>query len=168
MLAERFESLTKGQTAIAQKVLLAVPVKDVWAAQRIRQELARTGHNIQPTVVDGCLAALQKAKLIRQPKPGCYQRAPTRVAVEQEKPALKVVEKPAAPVKAEVVAKKSGMDRLLEISDKLHGVQMTICAIANEIEEVAIEIEDEKKAERVNTEKLRKFSEALKSLALEG
>lgn len=64
------QSKLQSVSAVAKKVLEAVPIADAWSRAQIRDELRRmTTSAIDGRTVDGCLSALETAGLVRQHPP---------------------------------------------------------------------------------------------------
>lgn len=78
MNAAKQARLESGLNTMAKKVLDAVPIKDPWSRDQIIGELRRGGMTPDRAVIDGCLAHLCDARLVKQSTPGLYIRVLAR------------------------------------------------------------------------------------------
>lgn len=88
MNQRKYDRLVHDQNGPAQKVLEATPIQENWTAQKVQQELRRTGHQMQVHLVFGCLNTLKQAGLVKEPKKGefCKVRRPRGVSVNVSTP----------------------------------------------------------------------------------
>lgn len=179
----------ENQSSLARKVFEYVPIQSAWSCTDIHRTMHRedaTGASFK--VVDGCLKDLRDLKIIREPKPGLYQRdalpvgkqpeleldavdGVTRngmiVREEKKKPAPKepAVIQGNAPV---TTKPESAVDMLtelsVELSDFVTMVSQTALKLGTRISDIAARVEAEQAENAVELEKLRSLKSLLKSL----
>lgn len=150
----RLKAKLAGQSTIAQKVFSFVPIAELWTPGQIAQELCRvTGSRIDMHVLRGCLVAMAEAGLVRVTSSGTYQRA----VVEPQQPAAHEPRKL-------TVSNADKTSKPTSAIDLLAGIAKTLRAVADEIDAVAIEIDDTKSKDAEELGKLRQLQSLLKSL----
>ncbi|WP_321953124.1 hypothetical protein [Paraburkholderia bannensis] len=162
MTPAKYQAALCGQSAIARKVLEIVPIKEAWSRTEIAATLKRVTKSTPDTaVIDGCLARLKDAGLIRERSAGVYQRIEIRekeaaiVATAIEvKPRLQANEQPAAPI-----------DVLGRLSSRVRELATQMVVLASDIETAALTIEQANESSSDEIGKLRQLRDVLKSLA---
>jgi len=161
---EKQKQKLAGQSSIAQKVFQFVPINELWTPLQIAQALHRdTRSNVDMHVLRGCLNCLVDAGIVKTNNSGTYRRVtvsaqPAAGATESAKPKESSVS-----VEPKTTIVKN--DKPASAIDLLSGIAKKMRAMADEIENAALTIEEEraKDAETVNT--ARQFREFLKGLA---
>ena len=160
----RQQALLHGLKQNAVQVYEGVPIGEAWPRKKIQSELHRTtNRNWETNRLDGCLRALLEAGLIKEPRPGYWQRLPVKAAKPKADPK-------ATPPKFQLVEKapmandKNPGEQLLALSEKLNQVgrdaASAIAAIADEMVEIAATLDEGDE----RTAKLETLAELLKDL----
>lgn len=155
MTPARFEQLARGQTGVARKVLEAVPIQEPWSTSEIHREIYRVGVRIGVDVLEGCLKALRKSKLILEPQPGQFIRTGLRLvengtATEEEDEDTEVQPKKA-------ITPEAAFDKLARLATQMR-------VLTKEFEDTVLEVQAEIEQEREKTAKLRQLQAMLKEL----
>jgi len=156
-------TIEAGQTGLAKKVLEAVPISEAWTIHQIRNELIRTGSNSDYRMIEGCLRTLKDSELVKEPDTGSFIRIMSkpktvRVSVPKE------VQEQTMAVIAEAKKPVEPMDRLAALSAQVRVLSNQVLAIATEIENVALDVQDRLDRIHADTAKLRQLQELLKGL----
>lgn len=157
----KYHAALSGQTGIARKVLDMVPIQEAWTRSEIAAAMKRvTKSTPDVAVLDGCLARLKDAGLIRERGAGQYQRIEVR---EKEaanvataivaNPGQNVVEQPATPI-----------DILARLSSRVRDLATAMVVLASDIETAALTIEQGSADSNAELDKLRQLRAALKGL----
>jgi hypothetical protein len=180
MTPERFKSLLAGMTAVAAKVLGAVPIAESWTSAEIIAELVRQGQTIRDrVVVEGCLGKLREAGLVREAEPQKFRRVKVRERATVKKEAPEVAPKeqeqmiPATivPGSAETLShalsprKPGHLERLGAISADLRQRAQSLIQLADSIDAAALATEDEIAALGADSRKLRQLQALLTGAA---
>ena len=160
LTATRLRILENQQTGIAKKVYAVVPIQEIWSSSQIVSELRRTSSVRDLRMVEGCLNTLKEVGLIREPSPGSFQRMKPRELKEET---VSTHYKP-APTAVDVVPKKEPLDRILGISTKLRALSRDAEALAEDIENAAVEFEERVGSSAKELEVLRRFKDLFKKL----
>lgn len=75
MTKHRHDQILAAQISSAQKVYDAIPVADRWTHKQISTEVFRRGLRMEANHVEGCIAALVDAGLVRECAGRTYRRA---------------------------------------------------------------------------------------------
>jgi hypothetical protein len=163
MTPAKYQSALSAQSAIAKKVLEMVPIQDTWSRNEIASHLRRvTKSSPDVAVLDGCLARLKDAGLIREHgQRGLYQRVEIREREIVQVPTVKPVESSAPAMESA----KSPIDILSGLSERARSLATSIVILASDIETAALTIEQGSAESNANLEKLRQLQALLKSLA---
>ncbi|MES2973391.1 MAG: hypothetical protein V4757_07270 [Pseudomonadota bacterium] len=151
----KFSMTERSLTHTARKVFESVPIAEAWTRHQITSELTRKGISLSPNVVSGCLDSLRGQGLIREPDRGLFSRVQVRVAAPDPKPEGNVVP---ITITATPKPKASPIAILATISKDLR-------AVADRIDEAALEIEEHQQNQDGETKKLRQLQALLKDLA---
>lgn len=169
MQAAKMERIEKSVSGIARKVLDAVPLTETWPASKIIGEMVRmTSSSPDFKIVMGCLSTLVDQGLVREPKKGEFQRIKPRpaLAVAPPAPSDAPAEPAPAPVAAvaEVAAPTEPIDRLAALASTLKELSERVAAMAKDVEDVAISVEERIQTIHADTEKMRQLQALLKSI----
>lgn len=148
----KIQAAVLGQTGIARKVYNTVPTDESWSATKIISEMRAHGHNIEFSVLEGCLNTLKASKLIKENEHGYYRVVPKlveRAPVEKDGAGSAPSTPQAAPA-----APQDPLSRIATISDVLRN-------LAHQLDDIALEVSDKSAA----SEKLQKVKDLLKDLA---
>jgi len=189
MKESRQQQLLQGQTSQARKIFEAVPIAEPWTEATINKAIRLTGaQQIASHTLRGCLRDMRDAGLIREPQSGLYQR----VAVTRNTPAPQKEVEPmssqSAPVRAAateiVVAHKIDLTTsrgdeavepkptaatvLLALAIQVNELHASfskgITAIAEQLEAVATQVEEESAANAEAAENLARLRALLKGI----
>lgn len=137
-------------------------MKDPWSTHQILAELRRVGRNVDASVIGGCIKTLINQGLVKEPKSGLYIRVEIRQPIKVEIPTFTAVaekrdaERPAA--QAEPI------DRLADLSARARRLAEEVSALASDIEDVALEVEQRRIADRSDADKLRQLRDLMTSI----
>ena len=159
MTPERAERIVRDLTNVQAKVFYAVPVQEAWADTAIMQELRRKGSNITMDVIRGCLNNLARMNLIREPQPRQFQQINHHQRADgspkdQPMPSPEnttTTHRPSVPIivpERAPTAKVSALDRIARIA-------ITLADIAKELEDVAIQVDEDLKGAGKDSQDLR-------------
>lgn len=162
MTPAKYQAALSAQNGIARKVLDMVPIQEAWSRAEIAGAMKRvTKSTPDVAVLEGCLARLKDAGLIRERGTGQYQRVEVRekeaVIVETAivgNPGPKLAEPPAAPI-----------DVLGRLSARVREMATQMVMLASDIETAALTIEQANESNSGELGKLRQLRELLTSLA---
>ena len=147
MNSARMRAIEEGQTGIAKKVLSSVPIQESWTARQIVSDIARSGSRPDPHIVEGCLNTLCDSGLVRERLRGYFQRT-------------KPKEEKVVSIAATSAQPKEPIDPLT----KLGNIASSLRAMADEIEDVALAIEERQTATTEEIAKLRQLKALLRDL----
>lgn len=162
MTPAKYQAALSAQSGIARKVLDMVPIQEAWSRAEIAGAMKRvTKSTPDVAVLEGCLARLKDAGLIRERGTGQYQRVEVR---EKEAvivanafvadPGPKLAEQPATPI-----------DVLGRLSARVREMATQMVMLASDIETAALTIEQANESNSGELGKLRQLRELLTSLA---
>lgn len=143
----RMRAIADSQTGIAKKVLAAVPIQSPWEVRKIVAEIARTGPMPDKRIVEGCLRSLCDSGLIRESPFGFFQR----IEIKEE------------PIVQQKTAEKNPKDPS-EVFNRLNNVANMLKTIINELEEIALTVEEQRIESSEEAKKIKQFKELLKAL----
>lgn len=163
----RLHQLLSGQSSIARKVFVHVPIQECWSAHDIHgAALAANATAVSAHAIRRALCELRDAGIIREPAGGKFQRDAHILKPKSEQPMPKVAPEIVVPIKKTDVA---ALDALAGLSAEVVGLAGEISArlkgLSLHIEEVAlsVEVERDSNAEALNT--LKQFQALLKGIA---
>lgn len=162
MTTTRTAAVLAGQTTIAQKVFAAIPPSqsNAYTAFEISRGLkAVSGSSPNIHVLRGCLAKLKDCGLIKEVVPGSFRRAELKDKEKVEMPKSAVVM--AIPAKA---VDTSPLELLSGIASKLRAAAGGLGALADELDNAAIAIEDRAAAGAHELAKVKQIATLLKEL----
>lgn len=163
----RLEEATKSLTGVAKHVLEATPKMEPWTSQQVCGELRRAGKNIETTVVQGCLAALTRQGLVQEKPAGQFMRVtPKPKAPTPPAPTLQVVQAttPAAAEPSPLPSDRGTLTKLAELSMRLRAAANTLTKFADDIDDVAIEVEERIQKINADSETLSQLRALLKGI----
>lgn len=163
MTPQKLAAAESGLNGIARKVLEAVPIQEPWSNKQIAAELSRHGRNLDMRVVDGCLSHLRDNGLIKACESGAFVRVqakPKVVRIDRQAERTDETDETHRPARREDAMPTPQPDPL----DKMAQLAAAARQLANDIENVALEIEARAQEIQRDTEKLRQLQALLKSL----
>jgi hypothetical protein len=144
----RLKQIEEAQTGVARKVLSAVPIVEAWTSKQIMMEVMRSGSSIDPRTVDGCIATLVDAGLVKRFTAGTYQRvapkpeAPKGVLIERANAATKATADTMVDMTAAATKAGDALGRLGAVAATLRAKAREFDQLAGEVEEAALAMED--------------------------
>lgn len=167
MTPAKQHALEQGLNGVARKVLDVVPIEEAWQISQIMAELRRTGHQNDIRVVTGCLSSLRDQGLIKEPQRGSFVRVVprTRLAAVPSPAEANTVEPPMAePSKTAPTKSIDPLDRLASMAKTLSGLSNQLKALGQEMEVVALEVEERAQQNATENAKLRQLKELLREI----
>ena len=170
MNAAKQARLESGLNTMAKKVLDAVPIKDPWTRDQVMGELRRGGMTPDRAVIDGCLAHLCDARLVKQSPPGLYIRVLARqitTSTQENDPvpspirATTTITAPAQPATATPAAALSPGDKFVS---RLGDLGALLRRAADEVDAIALEVDAQLQAAAAGGDKLRQLKALLSEL----
>lgn len=148
----------EGVTTTASKVLSAVPIQEQWTREQIVAELRRSGQSLAVNVIHGCLDNLRGRGLITEPASGRFIRVtakPRPIATNDEaiEDDMPPPTKPAA-----VTTELPALGRLADLAQRARN-------LASEMEDVALEVQQQIDTISSKSAKLQQLAALLKEVA---
>lgn len=166
MNAIKMQEAEKALNGIAKKVYDTIPIQASWRLHEIMKELSRSGSTPDIKVVQGCLSMIKEKGLIKETQTGYFQRLPIRSVekpsgsvrelfkdILEEKDMKPLVKKPQEP-----------LDKIAAIGRQLREFSVSAKQIADEIDTVAIEVEERIQKTQKENESLLQLKQLLKSI----
>lgn len=173
MNAAKLARLESGLNAMAKKVLEAIPIQEPWSKDQITLEMRRTGSGCAQNVIEGCLATIVDKGLAKEPRRGFFIRVTAKTvdadepidasadglpANQEIMPALRRVDPP-QPVAPEDTGKPDTLGRLANLAVLLRRA-------ADELEAIAMDVEERVAEVGRDGEKLRRLQMLLKDIGV--
>ncbi|MBS0454018.1 MAG: hypothetical protein JSS14_22170 [Proteobacteria bacterium] len=156
MTPARLARLESSLNGTARKVLSAVPLQEPWSKEQIMSELRRVGSSLSPDAMVGSLNFMTDRGLVKEAERGKFIRIQARLIENQPEPEeMQTVTLKQVP--------KQGVPKT-DVLTRLAGLASDLRTIATEIDAVALDVEERFAAIQKDSEKLRQFTELLKSL----
>lgn len=155
----RVQSIERGLSSIARKVLEATPVSEWWSVSVIATEVHRQhGSGPDPRVVNGCLRALVESGLVREGEANHFQRTYPRPALVPKPQKEAHVAKPTAAAKdpdpPTAEQPESPIDMIAKIAASMRN-------LAQQLDDAALSIEERLGRESEDSAKLRQLRQLL-------
>lgn len=154
MTPARIAMLERNLNPTMRKVLDAVPIQEAWTAHQIGGELSRTGKRLEVAMIIGCLNALKREGLAKEPQLGVFMR----VAAQ---PRVHLVPQPTQEPDVALPEPKAAPDPFADLdalSTKLVELSVEAEKIADAMRARLAEVEKK-------MEKFKQFQELLKGMA---
>jgi hypothetical protein len=182
MSYSRFQEMLKSIPANARKVFDIIPIGEGWSYSQIHQEVQRIGMNVRAEVVMGCVATLKDAGLVFEPEQSRFQRAPHKpkpdlretITIQKEPPVANPPSAAIHPIQtrpATAEEKLSATDKLGALSAQVRmlaegaeKLASTARGIADDMDDIALAIEEQAGNIGEEMQKLRNLASALKAL----
>lgn len=164
MSPDRNAALLSGQTTLAQKVYAVLPAGPSGAfspleiAKALREH---SGASLDIHTMRGCLSRLKDAGLVREIVPGSFRRVEVKEKVKMNMPKNAVA---AVPQAAPAAAQVEPMELLAGIASKVRTALVGLGALADEIEQAALVIEERASANAKELAKVKQIATLLKEL----
>ncbi|RZS80635.1 hypothetical protein [Pigmentiphaga kullae] len=154
----RRDSLLAGQTAVAQKVYAAVPIRSTFTVGEIAAALKKqSGAGLDIRTLRGCLGRLAEAGLVREPVPGSFRRVEIK-----EKDQTSMPDMSDTPVPALCPEPLFRQQRRQDPIDIWTGISAKLRALADEIDAAALSTGEVSQATAAELEKFRQLKALLK------
>lgn len=145
MTPSRYDQTVRELTAICRKVFDSTPIAEPWHDAAIMSELRRKGSNVEGSIIRGCLDTLFRVGLVKEPTPRHFQRIPAPMKADpMPAPENTTTTRREMPVP---VRKLSAMERL-------GGLAADLRSLADDLDEIAIQVDEEVKGASSGAEKL--------------
>jgi hypothetical protein len=163
----RVQQLLSGQSSIARKVFVHVPIQECWSAHDIHgAALAANATSVSAHAIRRALSELREAGIIREPAGGKFQRDAFTFKTNSEQPMPKPNSEVVVPLKKPEV---QALDALVGLSAEVVGladdIGARLKALASRIEEVALSVEVERDTNAEALGKLKQLQTLLKGIA---
>ncbi len=157
------KQLLAAQTSMANKVFGVVPMLESWNVSMIVRELLRKQITCEHKAVMGCLDTLVRVGLVIE-KSGLFKQAPVRKYTPKPiEPELIDIDMD-KPMKTEPVATNTSLDKLADISFQLKALGEKLILAGKQIEDIAVEIEEDIQSNGEDTTKLKQLQSTIKQL----
>lgn len=163
----RLQQLLSGQSSIARKVFVHIPIQECWSAHDIHgAALAANATTVSAHAIRRALCELKDAGIIREPSGGKFQRDALTLKPKSEQPMPKVASETVVPIKkADITA----LDALAGLSAEVVGlageISVRMKSLSLRIEEVALSVEVERDSNAEALGKLKQLQALLKGIA---
>jgi hypothetical protein len=159
--ATKLAAAERGLTSEARKVFNVVPIAAAWKPNQILGELKREGINMPMNIVMGCLRALVDDGMVRQTGDSFLRVTPSE---RPPKLTLSAVQQP-TPEPTPEPATKDTLTKLADLSAVLKKRSNDLLALAKEIDDIAIEVEERIARADTDGAKPRQLQELLRGIA---
>jgi hypothetical protein len=151
----RAENILSGQTNLARKVFAAVPMQEHWNIDEISREMARVEpHNHTKSAIAGCLRTLKECGLISEAGVQNFRSNVKPEPIKKEK----------VTVSKEEPSKQLLSDRLAQKATALRTQATFLTVLADDLEMLALEMDEALVQAGQKSEKLVKLQSTLKEL----
>lgn len=189
MKESRQQQLLQGQTSQARKIFDAVPIAEPWTEATINKTFSLTGAQpVASHTLRACLRDMRDAGLIREPKVGYYQRVAVTRNVPTPQKEVEPMSSQSAPARAPVretvvthkidlaitnadeVAKPKAtaatvlLALAIQVNELHASFSKGIANIAEQLEAVATQVEEESAANAEAAENLARLRALLKGI----
>lgn len=173
MNAAKLTRLEGGLTTVARKVLDAVPIQEPWEKQTIVMELRRTGVATSVDIIEGCLRSLKDRGLVKEPRSGFFVRPKFRPAAAANDDDLDDAGAPtpppttttkAPPVRTTLTVSPPATTEPANTLTRLADLASSLRKTADEVDAIAIDVEERIAVIEKDGEKLRQLQALLKSI----
>jgi hypothetical protein len=162
----RANSLLQGQRSNAQKLYTHVPAASVWSLRQILDDARRVG-TTSPTydIAEACMRSLKDAGLIRETPAGFIREPvkapPVRNTITMKEDSTMPVAAVSA-IKTSPEPEKSPFDKLGFMAGLLRIQSKQLLEWADELDNIAVEIESGTEGERKELQDLRALRDVMK------
>jgi len=162
----RLQQLLAGQSSIARKVFVHVPIQECWSAHDVHgAALAANATTVSAHAIRRALCELKDAGIIREPIGGKFQRDAITIKLKSQQPMTKAVTETVVSIKKlEVQALDALAGLSAEVIDLSNEVASRLKALACRIEEVALGVEAEREGNAQASAKLKQLQSLLKDI----
>lgn len=158
LTVEKQQRLLREQTGSARKVYDATPIGEPWSAQQIASELLRKGSQMNYPIVVGCLSHLSEVGLVREVGRQVFIRAAVAA------PRINSSEDQVKPKQANETPTGTPLERLANLSSCIKGFADNLHQLAKDIDDVALEVEEQAIHGGAEAQKFRQLQESLRTL----
>lgn len=163
MTPARYESAMRGVTQTARKVLESVPVMESWTLHKVVSDLHRRGVAIDYRVVQGCVAALKDAGLVKEVAGGEWQKVIPRQQPIKAEPLPQIIPdlKP-EPVPMSKPQTHQDTKKHEAPATRLGSLAAKLRALADELDDAALTIDEQIEGMQADSRRLKQLQELLK------
>lgn len=167
MTPARAERLVRELTNVQSKVFYAVPRAEAWPDHVIMQELRRQGSNLAMDIIRGCLETLRRQNLIREASPRHFQqinhheRADGSPKEDEDMASPENTTTTHRPAVVSTPAKAPDPARKLSTLDRLARISLKFRELADELDDIAIQADEDMKSQGQDSETLRQLQKLL-------
>lgn len=164
----RMKQTIDGLSAQARRVYDATPASEAWTPGQICGELARMGLAHDAKVVLGCLMSLVHSGVVREVKAGMFSRVSAKPVVVKVPPLEKEPNMRAPDAKPAAVPESASdtLTKIASIGSQIRGAAEDLIALANGLDDVAIEVEERISKIDADTATLRQLQALLKNIGV--
>lgn len=163
MKKTRFSQIYEGLSSVAKKAYEGTPIQEPWEIARIVEEVMRVTPSFRDArVIKGCLNTLVQSGLVKEVQSGKFQRVRVDIEennmkkhIQQGVDCSSVVNKP---------NNKSPIDKIAGLQSFAEKILNDVKALIDEIDTVAIDVEEQFSNQESESKKLKQLQELLKSL----
>lgn len=172
MNAQKMERIERDLDVQTKKVLAAVPMTETWTASQICGELVRTvGTGIHHSRIMHALNSLKNEGLVLEPEQGKFiRRAIKEQQTAEAKPKVVVMKAPIQKTAEEAAVASTPpadtLSRIAELSSQLKKRAGELLAMAAELDDVGVVVEERIADAKVGSEKLRQLQDLLRGISL--
>lgn len=163
MNASKIARMESGLNGMAKKVLAAVPMQEAWTLAQINFELRRVGTRADQDVIEGCLGTLTGNGLVKQPSRGTFIRVTAPPKEPQTTKVNTVQHLEPRPTTKTLTVKHAPQPP--DTLTRLVSVAASLRELADEIDSLALDVEERVQVAGKDGEKLRQLQSLLKSIS---
>lgn len=165
MSRRRADIVLSNSTNAAKKVYEVVPIEAIWTLTQIIAELQRMKVGIEYQAVGGCLNTLVNSKLVDEPRPGHFRRAPIREPITKAvEPKQEPIMQPNIPLPASSPAPFDGLSTILDPMERIGALSADIAKLndlirvrTQQVNDAVIELQTKAEADADALETAREF-----------
>lgn len=157
----KFDKEHRGLSAIAKKVFDATPLAQAWSVMAIGSEMRRIGScGIESRTTLGCLNTLIDAGLVVEVTKGNFKRVEVRTPEPSKVSPIQQLKEDQPMIANAIEIEKSESTPI----DRLSSFAMRLRALADDMENTALDLADKAEKNEAETAKMRQLQALLKSL----
>lgn len=163
----RMRAIENGLNGLAKKVYAIIPVDQPVSVSDIIRLCAEKGSKIDHRVGQGCIATLIDKGLVRGAERDTFQRVPPKPVIVRpgkDEPSDPADAATPAPADDQAAKDASPLERLAALEGKVRTVSTELTALAHELGNVAVDVEEFVERVKTDNAKVAQLKELLKSL----
>ena len=170
MSYSRFQQMLQSVPANARKLYDIIPIAEGWSYSQIHQEAQRRGLNMRSEVIMGAVGELKDAGLV-QTADNLHRRTPHKPRPEPiitNKEATLAGSTDIKPIQTRPEDRLSPFDKIAALATHLRKLADDASAIADDLDDVALAIEESAGGEAAAKAELARIRQVFKTLMPEG